>query len=81
MTGTVLVCDKHAHVLFDPGATRSFMSCMFTKGVNKELECLLEELLISTPLGETYVSHGVFKGYTICIDESELSANLIPLDI
>lgn len=56
VTGTLLVCDKLANVLFDPDATNSFMSCIFAEGVNKELKCLPEELLISTPLGETYVS-------------------------
>ncbi|KAA0051348.1 reverse transcriptase [Cucumis melo var. makuwa] len=46
ITGTILICNVPADVLFDPGATHSFISSIFLTKLNKMLEPLSEGLLV-----------------------------------
>ncbi|KAL0554546.1 hypothetical protein IC582_008469 [Cucumis melo] len=43
ITGTILICNVPADVLFDPGATHSFVSSIFLTKLNRMLEPLSEE--------------------------------------
>ncbi|KAA0066187.1 DNA/RNA polymerases superfamily protein [Cucumis melo var. makuwa] len=42
ITGTILICNVPADVLFDPGATHSFVSSIFLTKLNRMLEPLSE---------------------------------------
>ncbi|XP_050941530.1 uncharacterized protein LOC127149710 [Cucumis melo] len=81
VTGTLSIFNKSAHVLMDPGATHSFVSIMFTVGIDKELESLTEELLISTPVGDSFIVNSVYQKCSILIDGETLEVDLIPLNI
>lgn len=63
--GTLTIFNKNAHVLFDPGATHSFVSYMLIVGVDKNLELLPGELVIATPVGEPVVAHNVYRNCII----------------
>ncbi|KAA0040198.1 DNA/RNA polymerases superfamily protein [Cucumis melo var. makuwa] len=55
ITGTIFICNVPADVLFDPGATHSFVSSIFLTKLNRMLEPLSEGLAIYTPVGEFYL--------------------------
>ena len=65
----------------DLGATHSFVSIMFTIGVNKELESLTEELLISTPVRDSFIVNSVYRNCIVHIDGETLEVYLIMLNI
>ncbi|KAL0553697.1 hypothetical protein IC582_007600 [Cucumis melo] len=81
VTGTSSIFNESAHVLMDPGTTHFFVSIMFVVGVVKELESLTEELLISTPVGDSFIVNSVYRKCSILIDGETLEVDLIPLNI
>ena len=68
-------------VLFDSGASRSFISTLFALHANRELTSLKSKLIVTTPLGERIVRISVFRGCEVVIEEFVLKANLIPLEM
>ncbi|KAA0067055.1 reverse transcriptase [Cucumis melo var. makuwa] len=52
-----------------------------TIGVDKELESLTEELLISTLVGDSFIVNSVYRKCSILIDDETLEVDLIPLNI
>ena len=81
VTGTVSVFGEPARVLFDSGASRSFISTSFALHANRELTPLKSKLIVSTLLGERIVRTFVFKGCEVVIEGFVLKANLIPLEM
>ena len=79
VTGTIFVFGEPARVLFDFGASRSFISTSFALHANRELTPLKSKLIITTPLGERIVRTSVFRGCEVVIEGFVLKANLIPL--
>ena len=59
------ILGEYACVLLDPGATHSFISTMFTTGIDKNLELLPSELLIATPIGKTLVANNVYRNCVV----------------
>ena len=62
ITGIIQVSSAYAYVLFDPGATHSFVSVVFAKKHNLESIPLEIELCVDTPVGgvviaSDFVSH------------------------
>ena len=49
--GTISISGHIAHVLFDPGATHSFISNAFAYKLNQVSELLEFQLVVSTPIG------------------------------
>ena len=58
VAGTLLVSDYVAKVLFDSGATHSFISSRFAKTLDMLPEKLSYALEVSIPLGEVVVDMG-----------------------
>ena len=50
VTGIIFVFGRPARVLFDSGASRSFISTFFALYANRELTPLKNKLVITTPL-------------------------------
>ena len=73
--------STHAKVLFDPGSTHSFVSCAFAKNHDKSPELLDFELSVSTPVGDTLMTNLVLMSCVICIEDRELLADLVLLDM
>ena len=81
VTGIISVFGEPARVLFDSGASRSFISTSFALHANRELTPLKSKLIVMTPLGEKIVRTSVFKGCEVVVEGIILKANLIPLEM
>jgi len=69
------------HVLFDSGATHSFIANKNVAKRNKGTKMVEKGFIIGTPLGETVETDVVFEGVRININGCELKADLIPLEL
>ncbi|XP_028099027.1 uncharacterized protein LOC114298613 [Camellia sinensis] len=81
VSGTVLVSSVYAHVLFDSGATNSFVSMGFVekhgwKCVSREID-----LCIETPIGGVMVAYLICKSRVVSIDDRKLLVDLTVLDM
>ena len=81
VTGIISVFGEPTRVLFDSGASRSFISNSFALHANRELTPLKSKLIVTTPLGERIVRTFVFRGCEVMIEGLMLKANLIPLEM
>ena len=68
-------------MLFDPGATHSFVSPSYAKKFNKGKMIMENPLAISTPLGEIVEVNYMYISCEIMIGDSRLYADLIELPI
>ena len=68
-------------MLFDPGATHSFVSPSYAKKLNKGKMIMENPLAISTPLGEIVEVNYMYRSCEIMIVDSRLYADLIELPI
>ncbi|TYK11538.1 uncharacterized protein E5676_scaffold1301G00020 [Cucumis melo var. makuwa] len=64
ITGMILICKVPADVLFDPGATHSFVSSIFLTKLNRMLEPLSDRLAIYTPVGDVLLVNEVLRCHT-----------------
>ena len=76
VTSTLTVFSKSAHVLMDPCAIHSFVSIIFMIEVHKNLECLTEELLIITPVGDRFIANSVYQDCIVHIDGETLLVDI-----
>ena len=77
VTGIISVFGEPARVLFNSGASRSFISTSFALHANRELTPLKNKLIVTTPLGERVVRTSMFRGCEVVIEGFVLRANLI----
>jgi len=75
VTGTFLVNNVPAYVLFDSGATVSFIASSFVSKANLSVSSPVRSF-ISLPSGEDFVCHREFKEVPVVICGSELRADL-----
>ena len=68
-------------MLFDPGATHSFVSPSYAKKLNKGKMIMENPLAISTPLGEIVEVNYMYRSCEIMIGDSRLYDDLIELPI
>jgi len=81
VAGMVQMNDYQMHVLFDSGATHSFITNKNVTKLSKETKRVKKGFIIGTPLGETVETIVVFEGVGININGCELEADLIPLEL
>jgi len=77
VTGTILVSNLYAHVLFDSGAIHSFVNPEFAKKLSdkpNEMDILLH---VSTLLGSIYRTNVVFKNCTLNMEGRIIPAHLV----
>ena len=55
VTGTLTICSGQAVVLFDSGATHSFVSPSFVLCLDMRFDVLNSPLIVLTPIGEVYL--------------------------
>jgi len=79
LEGTICLSINIAQVLFDPGATYSFISSSFATKINKESEPMNFQLVVSTPVGAELITIMYYKGCEIIIEKMKTQANLIKL--
>ncbi|KAA0059550.1 reverse transcriptase [Cucumis melo var. makuwa] len=81
ITGTILICNVPADVLFDPGATHSFVSSIFLTKLNRMLEPLSEGLAIHTPVGDILLVNEVLRNCEVLVEGISLLVDLLPLEL
>ena len=81
VAGMLQMNDYQMHVLFDSGATHSFIANKSVTKLSKETKRVDKGFIIRTPLGETVETNLVFEGVGININGCELEAYLIPLEL
>ena len=71
----------YAYVLFDSGATHSFISTIFIRQHDIVREPMKIKLYVETPVGGILSTESVCKSCSIRIGERELSTDLVVLDM
>ncbi|KAJ1379399.1 Aspartic peptidase domain superfamily [Sesbania bispinosa] len=81
VTSILPIFSRDAHVLFDPGATHSFVSLSFATQLAKSPSSLDETLAVTTPVREILLADCVYRSCVVSIGGKELFANLIAPDM
>ncbi|XP_028125314.1 uncharacterized protein LOC114322232 [Camellia sinensis] len=81
VSGTFIVHDHSAHVLFDSGSTHSFVSKLFAQNLDRSEEVLSYMLCVSSPLEDFMICTSVYFACELQIGDIRLYANLLPLDM
>ena len=81
VTGMILVFDRDAHILIDPGATHSFNSMGFISNVNVESQPIDCSIVVSLPTGDSRLAESVYMDSRVIIGGQEFLVDLILLDI
>ncbi|XP_073130858.1 uncharacterized protein [Henckelia pumila] len=79
VAGTILINKTSAYVLFDCGATHSFISKRFAKKLGLTPEILVEPFRVATPTSKTIETHRVHRDCVMTISEHIFQAELIQL--
>jgi hypothetical protein len=77
VTCTLLISSRKATVLFDSGATHSFVSYSFSQYCNLMSEWLDVDLAVASPVGKTVVCTSVVKNCPISVQGHVMPANLV----
>ncbi|KAJ9557119.1 hypothetical protein OSB04_011733 [Centaurea solstitialis] len=81
VTGTFLLNNYPATVLFDSGADRSFVSLEFRPKINKKSQNLKEDHIIEYSNGELVRADKVIRKCTLGLAGKDFSIDLIPIKI
>ena len=81
VTGIIIIDNLQAQVLFDPGATHSFVSKKFATSLNRSYELLESLLTVVTPIGKTMIASQMLRACPVNLGDKLVFANLILLDI
>ncbi|GAV83690.1 RVP_2 domain-containing protein [Cephalotus follicularis] len=81
VTGTFPVCSKSAYVLFDTGATHSFVSLSFARYLSTPSQDLEIGLAVETPSDNTLVADKVHKSCDLMLCDRMMLVDLVPLAI
>ena len=81
MDGMILISHSWAHVLFDTGATHSFISMSFASSLQLEMNLSTSPLLLTTPMGGVGEVSMICKSYCVVIGDHKLFADrfVIPM--
>ena len=74
VTGMILVFDRDAHILIDPGATHSFISMGFISNVNVESQPIDCSIVVSLPTGDSRLAESVYIDSRVIIGGQECHA-------
>ena len=75
--GIVPLFISWASILFDTGASHSFMSSAFASSLGLKFACLDVELHVNTPIKGTVCLNQVCRGCLLSIDDRQLWIDLI----
>jgi hypothetical protein len=81
VTSTIPIFGFKASVLFDSGATYSFVSSMFVKLPRLSVRTLEVGLAVAIPVGKTVMCSRIVRGCPITINMRILPANLVVLPL
>ena len=79
--GMMVVYNSWARILFDSGATHSFISSVFASSLGLHMDCLDGTMCVASPLGgEMAVGH-VCKSCVVRVAGQKLTADLVVLSM
>ncbi|XP_077234715.1 uncharacterized protein LOC143876922 [Tasmannia lanceolata] len=81
VTGTLPIASVYACVLFDSGASHSFISSRFVVKHGLVHEPLDVELCVDTPVGGSLITDRICKSCAVKIGDRELPADLVVLEM
>ncbi|XP_075507470.1 uncharacterized protein LOC142544294 [Primulina tabacum] len=81
VAGTIIINKISAYVLFDCGATHSFISKRFTKKLGLIPEILVEPFRIATPTSKTIETHKIHRNCIVYINKHTFNAELIQVNM
>ena len=81
MEGIILLYNSWARILFDPGATHSFISTTYALDLGLKFKKLEQALSVDLPTGEQLGANRVCKNCVLRIGENELIVDLVALDL
>ncbi|KAG8372395.1 hypothetical protein BUALT_Bualt12G0061800 [Buddleja alternifolia] len=81
VTGTLLINNLPAFVLFDSRSTHSFLSISFTRLMSREAEHVEEPYRVCTPGNKVLIMNLIYKDCSIEIENVRLSANPVQLNM
>jgi hypothetical protein len=77
--GMILVNDNNAIILFDSGASHSFIAASFVQKYNLPLSMLKNQMIVSSP-GDMHARHVCYKISILIRGGVKFLANLIVLE-
>ncbi|GJU46476.1 putative reverse transcriptase domain-containing protein [Tanacetum coccineum] len=78
VTGTFLVNDHHASILFDSGAEKSFVSTKFTPFIDIDLTTLDTSYEVELADGKVVSANTILRGYTLALFNHVFKIDLLP---
>ncbi|KAD5960634.1 hypothetical protein E3N88_12106 [Mikania micrantha] len=81
VTGTFLLSDFHASILFDTGADQSFISSDFACHLNHVVESLDSHYTIEIENGKQIIVDTVLRNCSLTPSDHTFSIDLIPMDL
>jgi len=81
VASTLLMNNFNVHVLFDPGATHSFIARRIVTKLRKGVEVIEKGFVIRTPMGNIVETNIVYVGVRVSLSEYETKVDLIPLEL
>jgi len=81
VAGTLLLNDFNVHVLFDPGATHSFIAKRIVTKLRKGVEIVEKGFVIGTLMGDMVETNIMYVDVGISLSGYEIEVDLIPLEL
>ncbi|XP_024965827.1 uncharacterized protein LOC112506029 [Cynara cardunculus var. scolymus] len=81
VSGTFLLNNEFASVLFDSGADRSFVSLDFKQKINLKSQRLKEAYVVEFANGQEFRARNIIKDCTLSLANKDFSINLIPIGL
>jgi hypothetical protein len=81
VAGTLPMNNFNVHVLFDPGATHSFIAKRIVIKLRKGVEIVEKGFVIGTPMGNMVETNIVYMDVGVSLSGYETKVDLIPLEL
>jgi hypothetical protein len=81
VAGTLLMNNFNVHMLFDPGATHSFIAKRIVTKLRKGVEIVEKGFVIGTPMGNMIETNIVYVDVGVSLSRYEIEVDLIPLEL
>jgi hypothetical protein len=81
VAGTLLMNNFNVHVLFDPGATHSFIARRVVTKLRMRVEIVKKGFVIGTLMGNMVEKNIVYVDVGVSLSRYETQVDLIPLEL
>ena len=81
VVGTLLMNNFNVHVLFDPGATHSFIDKRIVIKLGKGVKVVEKEFIIGTLMGNNVETNSIYMGVGVSLTGYKVEVDMIPLEL